>query len=93
VNIVCGILKEREIIGGFHGEDIRFRGLVYPRDQICVEVGKRAEEHLVFSILLLGEPKSLISQLEPSFAPLPGFALPLNIGAEYRGAGWHGRRK
>ncbi len=50
MDIVRRILKVREIIGGLDGEYIRFRGLVYPCDYICVEVGQRAEEYLVFSL-------------------------------------------
>ena len=50
VNIVRCILKEAEIIGGLHSEDIRLRGLVYPCDHVCVEVGQRAEECFVFSL-------------------------------------------
>ena len=111
MKIIRGILKEAEIIGGLHGEDVRLRGLVYPCDHVCVKVGQRAKEYLVFSlkkekfsqlircqglgthIILFGEPKSLLSQLEPSFGPLPGFALPLNIGTEYRRARWHDLRR
>jgi hypothetical protein len=50
VKIIRGILKEAEIIGGLHGEDVRLRGLVYPCDHVCVKVGQRAKEYLVFSL-------------------------------------------
>jgi len=45
---------------------------------------------LYIHIVLLGEPKSLLSEFKPSFGPLPWLAFPFNIGAKHRRAGWHG---
>jgi hypothetical protein len=50
VNVICCVLKEAKTIGGLDGKDIRLRRLVYPRDHICVKIGKRTEEGFILSL-------------------------------------------
>jgi hypothetical protein len=50
MNIVRCILKEGKAVGRLDGKDIWLRRFVYPRDNICVEIGQRADENFIFSL-------------------------------------------
>ena len=50
VNVIRCVLEEAKTIGGLDGKDIRLRRLMYPRDHVCVKIGKRTEERFVLSL-------------------------------------------
>jgi len=52
VQVVGGVFKEREIIGGFNGEGERFGATMRSGDAVCVEVRQGTEENLVSTLSL-----------------------------------------